>query len=199
MKSVVSTFFSFRGQRLSDSTSNSESGAEGSTDEFVTLLIQHRHALYAFIAKQLVNAADAEDVFQRTTLVLWKKLEQFEPGGGFFHWACGIAFNEVRNFLAVQRRGKLHFDGELVQLLAEEAEQECELTASRMAALRECMEQLSSRQQAILQRCYMGTESISDVAEVLGRERSALYKQLARLKQKLQSCIQHRLVEGARS
>ena len=51
-------------------------------------------------------------------------MDQFNPGSSFFHWACGIAFNEVRNFLTVQRRSKLHFDDELVCLLAEEAAEE---------------------------------------------------------------------------
>ena len=163
------------------------------TDAFVTLIVQHRHSLYAFIAKQLVNPADVEDVFQKTSLVLWKKMDQFDPGGSFFHWACGIAFNEVRNFLTVQRRSKLHFDDELIRLLAEEAAEESELTEARLTALRECMTRLSTRQQEILRRCYMGTDTITEVAERLGRDRGALYKQLARLKEKLLSCIRLRL------
>ncbi len=163
---------------------------------FVTLLTEHRHRLFAFIAKQLVNPADVEDVFQKTSVVLWTKMELFNPNGSFFHWACGVAFNEVRNFLTVQRRSKLHFDVELVQLLAEEAEAEDEIAAARLAALRVCMEKLSIRQQEILQRCYMGTTTISEVASGMGRERSALYKQLARLREKLIECIRLRLVAG---
>ncbi len=142
---------------MTDSRPQADSSSQAGADAFVALLVQHRHSLYAFIAKQLVNPA------------------------------------------TVQRRSKLHFDAELVQLLAEEAAHECELTESRMAALRECMAGLSSRQQEILHRCYMGSDSITDVAKGLGRERTALYKQLARLKQKLLDCIQHRLVSGAAS
>jgi len=168
-------------------------------DAFVTLLVQHRHALYAFIAKQLVNAADAEDVFQKTSIVLWKKRDQFHHDGSFFHWACGIAFNEIRNFLKVERRNKVHFDLELVQILAEEATAECALTESRVAALRECMAGLSSRQREILNHCYLGSHSITEVANALGRERSALYKQLARLKQKLLECIRLRVAAGVES
>ena len=160
---------------------------------FVSLLVRHRHALYAFIAKQLVNPADVEDVFQKTSLVLWKKMEDFDSDRSFFHWACGIACNEVRNFLTVQRRNKLHFDFELVQLLAEEAAEECELSEARLVALHQCMSKLSPRQQQILRRCYVGVESISEVASELQRERGALYKQLARLKEKLLQCIRGKL------
>lgn len=165
------------------------------TDEFVTRLLKHRHALYAFIAKQLVNPADAEDVFQKTSLVLWKKMAEFDPQGSFFHWACGVAFNEVRNFLTTQRRSKLHFDLDLVELLAEESQTENELSESRLSALRVCLERLSPTQQQILCRCYMGADAITEVAEELGRGRGALYKQLARLKEKLLDCIRLRLAQ----
>lgn len=170
------------------------------TATFMALLMQHRHRLYAFIAKQLVNPADVEDVFQKTSIVLWKKMSEFDSAGSFFHWACGIAFNEVRNFLTVQRRSRLQFDLELVELLAQEAAEEESLSESRLHALRRCLAQLSERQQSILRQCYGGTQSITAVAEQLGRERTALYKQLARLREKLLDCIRLQLAqEGASS
>jgi len=166
---------------------------DAATDAFVARLMEHRHRIYAFVAKQLVNPADVEDVFQRTSIVLWKKMEDFDPEGSFFHWACGIAYNEVRNFLTVQRRNRLYFDAELLELLAEEAKDEDELSEARLDALRSCMSNLSDRQREILQRCYSGAASITEVAESLGRNRGALYKQIARLREKLLDCIRIRL------
>jgi RNA polymerase sigma-70 factor (ECF subfamily) len=165
------------------------------TDAFVARLMEHRHRIYAFIAKQLVNPADVEDVFQRTSIVLWKKMSEFDSEGSFFHWACGVAYNEVRNFLTVQRRNRLYFDAELLELLAEEAKDEGEVSEARLDALRCCISNLSDRQQQILQRCYDGTSSITDVAASLGRNRGALYKQLARLREKLLDCIRIRLAQ----
>ncbi|MCR9197675.1 MAG: sigma-70 family RNA polymerase sigma factor [Planctomycetaceae bacterium] len=171
-----------------------------SADVFVSLLMEHRHRLFAFILKQLVNRADAEDVFQKTSVILWKKMDQFDNDSSFFHWACGIAHNEVRNFLKVQRRSKLHFDDELTALLAEEACEEDVASDSRLNAMRECLNRLSDRQQKILRQCYSGSESITQVAERLGRERTALYKQLARLRDKLVACIRLQLAkEGGMS
>jgi len=166
---------------------------DAETGEFVARLMEHRHRIYAFIAKQLVNPADVEDVFQRTSIVLWKKMADFDPEGSYFHWACGIAYNEVRNFLTVQRRNRLYFDAELLELLAEEAKDEEELSEARLDALRSCMSNLSDRQRQILQRCYSGAASITEVAESLGRNRGALYKQIARLREKLLDCIRIRL------
>ena len=169
-------------------------------DAFVTLLMEHRHRLFAFILKQLINRADAEDVFQKTSVILWKKMDQFDADNSFFHWACGIAYNEIRNFLKVQRRSRLHFDDELTALLAKEARNEEVASESRLHAMRECLNRLSDRQQNILRQCYSGSESITQVAEQLGRERTALYKQLARLRDKLVACIRlHLANEGGTS
>lgn len=180
-------------------TSSSISPEADDTAAFMALLMQHRHRLYAFIAKQLVNPADVEDVFQKTSIVLWRKMPEFDSDRSFFHWACGIAFNEVRNFLTVQRRSRLQFDLELIELLAQEAVEEESLSESRLNALRRCLTQLSDRQQSILRQCYNGTESITTVAEQLGRERTALYKQLARLREKLLDCINLRLSQEGMS
>ena len=114
-------------------------------------------------------------------MVLWSKISEFEAGSSFFHWACGVAFNEVRNHRRKQGRNRLHFDSDLSELLAEDSIAEADLTQARLQALNRCMEQLSSRQRQILSRCYGGTDSISEVADSLGRSRDALYKQLARL------------------
>lgn len=169
-------------------------------DAFVTLLMEHRHRLFAFILKQLINRADAEDVFQKTSVILWKKMDQFDSDSSFFHWACGIAHNEVRNYLKVQRRSKLHFDDELTTLLAEEARDEEVASESRLIAMRECLNRLSDRQQEILRQCYSGSETITQVADQLGRERTALYKQLARLRDKLVACVRLQLAkEGGTS
>ncbi len=109
--------------------------------------------------------------------------------------SCGVAFNEVRNFLTTQRRQRLYFDAELVELLAEEAKAEEELSEARLHALRACVSRLSQRQQQMLQRCYGEAASISEIAASLGRNRGALYKQLARLREKLLDCIRIRLAQ----
>jgi len=44
-----------------------------------------------------------------------------------------------------------------------------------------------------MRRCYAETTTITEVAQALGRDRGALYKQLARLKETLLECIRLRL------
>jgi RNA polymerase sigma-70 factor (ECF subfamily) len=161
----------------------------------IELLVRHRHALYAFIAKQLVHHDDVEDTFQRTCMVLWRKLDEFDTSGSFFGWASGIAHNEVRNLRASQRRNRLNFDPDLIDLLASEASVESDLSDARLAALRSCLESMSDRQRDLLRRCYDGASSVAEVAESLGRQRDALYKQLSRIRESLRECIRVQLAE----
>jgi len=195
-RSGIETLLGTGAQNMTQANPDTHSPSEDAAVEaFVALLMEHRHRIYAFIAKQLVNHADVEDVFQRTSLVLWKKMRDFDSNRSFFHWACGVAYNEVRNFLTVQRRSRLHFDADLVELMALEARDEEELSEARLNALRNCVSKLHDRQQQMLRQCYAGTASITEVAESLGRERGALYKQLARLRAGLLDCIRSRLAQ----
>jgi DNA-directed RNA polymerase specialized sigma24 family protein len=73
------------------------------------------------------------------------------------------------NFLTVQQRSRLHFDVEVVERMAREAAEEESLSESRLDALRICLREFSERQQLILQQCYAGTETITEVAQQLGR------------------------------
>ena len=59
------------------------------------IMNESRHTSLAL----LPNEQDAQDVFQRTSLVLWQKFDQFDSDRDFLPWACGVAHYEVRNFL----------------------------------------------------------------------------------------------------
>lgn len=120
-------------------------------------------------------------------------MDQFDPNRSFLNWAFGIAFNEVRNHIRIKSRDKLHFDRELVELLAREAEQESDISLARRQALGRCIDQLSDVHRALIRQCYLNSKSISEVAESGGLSRGALYKKLARIKQKLAQCVQQQL------
>lgn len=138
------------------------------------LLLSHRHQLIAFIAKQLVNPSDVEDVFQKTSIVLWKKFSRFKKDSRFIAWACGVAFNEVRNHIRTQGRDLLRFTPELLDILATEAEEENVLSQTRMDALNECMKKLTDAQRRLARQCYAGENSITAIAADGNVSRGAL-------------------------
>jgi RNA polymerase sigma-70 factor (ECF subfamily) len=158
--------------------------------QLVESFIRFLERIYAYVVTLLANRADAEEVFQQTSLVLWKKWREYDPGRDFVRWACGIAYLEVRNFLRKKRDAGRVFLSEAV--LADVAEVRLEaqdLLEARRQALAICLARLAPDQRALLERCYMGTESVKVVAAEIGRTANALYLVLKRLRRALFECI----------
>ena len=47
--------------------------------EFIRLLMENERRIYAYILTLLGNGADAEDVLQETSIILWDKFAEFQP------------------------------------------------------------------------------------------------------------------------
>lgn len=77
-----------------------------------------RERIFAKIYALLPHQADAEDVFQRTSMLLWKKFSQYDGKEGFLPWACTVAHYEVLNFLRTAQRNRLQFDASVMALMS---------------------------------------------------------------------------------
>src|SRR3954467_1415402 len=78
-------------------------------DKFVEQFVRSQDRVYAYVVTLLPNRDDAEEVFQQTSLALWKKGQEFDPTRDFLPWACGMAHLEVFNFLR-KRAGRSRVD-----------------------------------------------------------------------------------------
>src|SRR6476660_7128207 len=68
-------------------------------DRFMEQFVRSQDRVYAYIVTLLPNRTDAEEVFQQTSLALWKKWPQYDPTRDFIRWACGMAHLEVAALL----------------------------------------------------------------------------------------------------
>ncbi len=67
---------------MADST-QSQSDLSARVDEFMRLYTQHQRRLYVYLLSLLHNVADAEELMQQTSYILWKKFDTFrEPKKG---------------------------------------------------------------------------------------------------------------------
>lgn len=158
--------------------------------EFIERFVRSQSKIYGFIAAMIANRADTEEIFQQTCLVLWKKWDQYDAEREFLAWACGIARNEVREFLRSRRNGKLHLSEALMERLADLQLREAQKIDHRLDALDGCMEQLPADQRALLERCYLGSEKIQAIAESQRIQPKSLYKRLDRIRAALMQCIE---------
>ena len=49
-------------------------------EEFVRLLMAHERQIFTYILTLLPHVADAEDVLQETSIVLWRKFPEYQAG-----------------------------------------------------------------------------------------------------------------------
>src|ERR1700722_15763810 len=89
-------------------------------DAFVRLYALSSRRIYAYILTLLPNWADAEDVFQDVSTVLWEKFGEFTPGTEFAAWAYRIAyFKAIKYRSRKSARARLFSDQALEAIAAE--------------------------------------------------------------------------------
>jgi RNA polymerase sigma-70 factor (ECF subfamily) len=156
---------------------------------FVELLTLHQRRLYGFIYTLVPNQADAEDLLQQTSLVLWRKFDGFDLDTDFSAWACRIAHFEVLNHLKQKRRSRVVFNDELIARLAEIRDERLELHSADRAALTGCVEELVESDRKLIELCYTTKRNIKAAAEALNRPVASVYTSLVRVRRILMECI----------
>ncbi|GAB6165122.1 sigma-70 family RNA polymerase sigma factor [Thermostilla marina] len=166
-----------------------------STAEFLKLFAAHQQRILSYIFTLLPNEQDAQDVFQKVSLVLWKKFDAFDQDGDFMAWACGVAYYEVRNFLRVSARNRLQFCDELMERLADERSEREQDADRRLEILRECIKELPESEQRLLMQAYGEGRPIRELAEKQGKAPQTLYNRLNLIRRKLFHRVQSALAD----
>jgi RNA polymerase sigma-70 factor, ECF subfamily len=159
-------------------------------ERFVQLFARIHDDLFAYIFTLLPHWSDAEDVFQQTSLVLWRKFGQFEPESNFLAWACRVALFEVRNFQRVASRNRLRFGDALLEQLAEERVAHAEMASRKREFLIDCIAKLSDDQRALLLRTYEDERTVRELADELHRAPQTLYNRLSSIRRALLECVE---------
>jgi len=170
------------------------------TEAFLKEFALHHDRLFAYLFSLLPHRPDAEDVFQRTSLVLWQKFDQWEPGSDFLSWACSVAFYEARNFIRIASRDRLRFGEAVLESLAKDRAATLRRRDERVAALQQCLSRLDRDERELLQRAYVDEESIRELARRDGQAAQTLYNRLNLIRKRLLNCTDLRLgLEGGRA
>lgn len=161
------------------------------TETFVRLFAQSQYEIHSYVLTLLHNWADADDVMQTTSIVLWRKFEQFQPDTDFVAWACRIAKFEVNNFRRVKGRDRLFFDDSLLESLATVRLSMGEQLQTERELIDDCVAKLKPDDRELIHRCYgRKTVTAKDVAGELGRPTNTVYKALIRIRRTLYECVQ---------
>ncbi len=165
----------------------------------MALLTQHQRVLLAFLLGLVPKREDAEEIRQRTNVVLWRKREDFTLGTSFRSWAFTVARWEARGFLREKgRKSWLVYDDEVAGLLADRlASLPVPAIGDRAIALRKCLGGLSKDHRKLLVARYDEGLSFQECAERFGRSEGGLRVTLHRLKIALRRCVVKRMGGGS--
>ena len=170
------------------------SGKTLTESEFVLLITRHQASIYAYILTIHPNRVAAQDILQETNLVLCRKVSEFEAGTNFKAWAFRIAYWQTMAHLKrVQRSGLVSLEPDVLELVAQEAEEEIADFEERHFALKACLGKLPPGDTSILLAHYQSGESLADISGRLGRTRDALKQVLLRIRRTLRTCIERQL------
>lgn len=161
--------------------------------EFVRLFVRHERRLYAYLLTVLGNPADAEDVLQQTSIVLWKKFEEFTDGdfadGDFTAWGIKTAYFTAKNHLRKQRRSHVLFSQQMVEAVAEHAAASNAEVNEVHEKLGDCLEKLPPRDRELIERRYELEASVQAIARHFGCSIHQIYRALSRIHESLFDCV----------
>ncbi len=161
-------------------------------EEFALQFSRNARRIYGFVMTLVFNYHDAEEVFQNTSVVLWNKFADFEPGSDFFAWASHVAYYEVLNLMKQRRRSRT-FSDEALEVLASEATAISDRSSERYEALEECLGRLAPTDRALLQERYFYQRPPKQIATMQSRSIHSVYRALNRIHALLLNCVQRNL------
>lgn len=160
-----------------------------------TLFLQHSAAVRGFVWGLVADRTVADDIFQEVFLTVARQQDEFDRTGNFLAWVRGIARNKVLEHWRRQRTGRLLFDEQLLELLAESAEtafdKEDERLERRREALARCLQRLAPRAREIIDLRYAEQPlAPPELARRIGWTTNAVNVALARARAFLRACTQ---------
>lgn len=167
---------------------NSDSPDDDSS-RFADLMAEHQPRLAGYIRALVGEEHAAKDVLQETNVTLLKKSRDFTHGSNFAAWSFRVAYFEVLTWRRRRGRDRLSFNDDLLESIAESVETLAPGYEDRLDALKTCLPLLPDRQRELVERRYLKSESVQEIARDLGFKANAASQILFRARTNLLKCI----------
>jgi RNA polymerase sigma-70 factor (ECF subfamily) len=162
---------------------------------FTILAREHADMLITYLRSVVRDANVAEDLFQETMLVAWRKLAESDQSLPFGPWLRGIA---GRLILEHRRKAAanstLPCTPELLDALEAEfaafEQRPGDTFRSRAERLRTCLERLPALLRDAVHLVYVRGLSLHSMATALGATNEAVKKRVQRARQLLAECLE---------
>lgn len=163
---------------------------------FTQLFEADKNRLYAYIYAYMLDYAAADDIFQETSMTLWREFEKFEIGSNFSKWANGIAFNRVRSYRQSHKKYKLGINDDILHELEEVISiTETSKKPSKWWHLQSCSALLPDSLKAVYKAFYVEELQAQEIADTTGRSIFSIRKSIHKLRKMLFDCVEQKVNE----
>jgi RNA polymerase sigma factor (sigma-70 family) len=155
-------------------------------------LVQRHGAMVRNVCQGVLrNAADADDAFQATFLVLARKAGSFRRGGSLASWLYGIAYRTARKAQTLSARRRSHERSAMHETVAADPAEAAARQELR-PLVHEALNQLPERFRGPLVLCYLENKTVAEAAQILGRPFGSMSWLLERGRQLLRERLERR-------
>ena len=130
--------------------------------EFIQHLTSCQHWLRTYLRALVTDGELADELLQRTNLVLWEKSGDFRSGTNFNAWACRVARFEVMAYRKQQVRDHRVFSNSAFEAIADEAEKHIGVLQDLRGFLDICLKQLPHEQSQLVAVRYASDGSVQE-------------------------------------
>lgn len=170
---------------------------------FEILMRENSDMVLSYLRTVVRDANVADDLFQETMLVAWKRLADFDRSRPFAPWLRGIAGKILLAHFRKSSKQELSLDGPTLEWLDSQFAaidlQQGDTFTEKLSALRECVDGLGEHYRRPIQLRYQQNLSLDEIVQTMSIAMETLKKRLTRAKLQLSECLERKLLSGAES
>ena len=158
--------------------------------EFLRLLANSEQIVRSYLRSQIQDYHHMSEIMQNVFIVGWKKFPKFSgTEDEFTKWLCVIGRFEALKHRQSLARDRLVLGEKLINLIADEGDQEILLHEQWSEKLELCMKELPATHRDFVKEAYSPEVSIKDLAAKMNKTPASLYQKLSRIRKTLATCM----------
>jgi RNA polymerase sigma-70 factor (ECF subfamily) len=165
----------------------------GVSEAVSKLFLRHQYMLMDYVHGLVRNAADAEDLFQETSIRILALFELPGPEKDFPAWCRGVARNLILHYWRDRRRERDMQVLEAADLAYREADADAGEWEFRRLALADCVKALPPASREMLDQHYLKGWTSGEIGRRQKRTATSVRMWLSRVRRQLLDCIEGRL------
>ena len=170
---------------------------QGERDAFEVIVRRYERSLRSWLAVHAPPGVDVDEIAQQAFVAVFSQLDEYELGTNFSAWLFTVARYQLKTETTRLRRVadyRTRYAPELLQRELERIDGEPpDLWLDRAESLKQCLETLAKPSRQFIDWRYREEIPLEEMARRCGRSVSAVKKQLWKIRQKLQHCIEKRI------